>query len=342
LEPNEHHPKIMPPEHIENLSGVNLPASRTSTFPGIHSDPARNAQLKRGFKLAVLGLVLAFIVPLWQLASFAARSELYSYILLIPFISVYLSWLKRKPLPVQGLPLRGLATVFLAGGSLVLIAYWLHWRPQIKTLADDYLAFMMVAFLFLFWGVCCWFHGRHWVAAKVFPLAFLVFLVPIPSSAITGIETFLQHGSAVFAKVFFLLAGTPFVQDGLAFQLPGISLMIAPECSGIRSSLVLFITSLVASYCFLTTPWKRTLFVVAIIPLGLIRNGFRVFTIGELCVHIGPHMIDSPIHHRGGPLFFALSLIPLFLLLIFLYRSERVRGKTNATPRDNQIPKTPQ
>jgi hypothetical protein len=31
-------------------------------------------------------------------------------------------------------------------------------------------------------------------------------------------------------------------------------------------------------------------------------------------------MIDSPIHHKGGPLFFALSLIPLYLLLWWLRR----------------------
>jgi exosortase/archaeosortase family protein len=57
-----------------------------------------------------------------------------------------------------------------------------------------------------------------------------------------------------------------------------------------------------------------------------LRNGFRIFTIGELCVHIGPEMIDSPIHHKGGPLFFALSLIPFFILLTWLHRSER-RGQ---------------
>jgi len=40
-------------------------------------------------------------------------------------------------------------------------------------------------------------------------------------------------------------------------------------------------------------------------------------------------MIDSPIHHSGGPLFFVLSLVPFFLLLIWLRRSER-RGHPSA------------
>jgi exosortase/archaeosortase family protein len=69
---------------------------------------------------------------------------------------------------------------------------------------------------------------------------------------------------------------------------------------------------------------------VAVIPLALIRNGFRIFTIGQLCVSVGPHMIDSPIHHRGGPIFFALSLIPFFALTYFLLRTDRSRSRPAA------------
>jgi hypothetical protein len=47
-----------------------------------------------------------------------------------------------------------------------------------------------------------------------------------------------------------------------------------------------------------------------------------VFVIGELCVHVGPKMIDSPIHHHGGPLFFVLSLGPFFLLLYALRKHD--------------------
>jgi len=60
-----------------------------------------------------------------------------------------------------------------------------------------------------------------------------------------------------------------------------------------------------------------------VIPLAIARNGFRILVIGLLCVHIGPHMSDSFIHHRGGPIFFALSLIPLALLLFSLRRHDK-------------------
>ena len=83
------------------------------------------------------------------------------------------------------------------------------------------------------------------------------------------------------------------------------------------------LSSLLASHLFLRTRWRRIVLVAFVIPLGILRNGFRILVIGLLCVHVGPHMIDSPIHHRGGPIFFALSLVPLFLLIWWLRRQEQ-------------------
>jgi len=113
------------------------------------------------------------------------------------------------------------------------------------------------------------------------------------------------------------------VREGMVFELPGIAIQVARECSGIHSSWVLFITGLLASHLFLRTRWRKIVLVAFVIPLGILRNGFRIFVIGMLCVHIGPYMIGSVIHRQGGPFFFALSLVPLFLLLLWLRRRER-------------------
>ena len=279
-------------------------------------------QLRR-FALVGGILALSFVNPLWELIRMAAASQLYSYILLVPFISLYLIWLKRGSLPAAARPARVVAGVFLLAGLGTLCVYWLG-LPNVGEFAkDDYLAVAMVAFLLLLYSVCCLFWGKDTLRAVAFPLAFLLFMIPIPKAALLVIDAFLQKGSALAAAGFFSVAGTPYLQDGLVFQLPDISLQIAPECSGIHSTVVLFITSLLASYLFLRTPWKRAVLTLFVIPLGLIRNGFRVFVIGELCVHIGPRMINSYIHHKGGPIFFVLSLIPLFLLLLWLRNSER-------------------
>ena len=116
--------------------------------------------------------------------------------------------------------------------------------------------------------------------------------------------------------------GTPLVRHGRVFELPGIVLQVAQECSGIHSSLVLLITSLIGAQLFLRTWWGRIALVAFVIPLAILRNGFRILVIGLLCVHVGPQMINGPIHRHGGPIFFALSVVPLFLLLLWLRRWE--------------------
>ena len=155
-----------------------------------------------------------------------------------------------------------------------------------------------------------------------FPVAFLYFMVPLPDAFVHWMETMLKLGSAEIAGWFFEISGTPVLRDGVIFQLPGITLEVAQECSGIRSSWVLFITSVVASYLLLHSPVRRAVLLAVVIPLAILRNGFRILVIGLLCAHIGPHMIHSVIHESGGPLFFALSLVPLFLLLWWLRKGE--------------------
>jgi exosortase len=136
------------------------------------------------------------------------------------------------------------------------------------------------------------------------------------------LETFFQVSSAAGAHLFFQISGTPVLQEGTVFKLPGFSLEVAPECSGIHSSLVLFITSFVAGHLLLRNLWAKGLLVFFVIPLAIIRNGIRIFTIGQLCVHVSPDIIHSYIHRHGGPIFFAGSLIPFFLLLFFLMKIE--------------------
>jgi exosortase C (VPDSG-CTERM-specific) len=285
-------------------------------------DEAKPSAPLRKFFLATAILVVCFGRPLFDLLRLAAKDDLYSYIPLIPLISVYLVWLQKKKLPHFSEPARKLASFIFAGG-LAAIAGYLFVVRSASLANEDYLALTIFAFLLFFTGTCCLFLGRKMSRAIAFPIGLLVFMIPFPEFVRHGIEAFLQHGSAAVADGLFKLSGMPVYQDGLMFRLPGFNLEVAPECSGIRSSLVLFIMSLLTGYLFLRKPWNRTMLALAVIPLALLRNGFRIFVIGQLCVRVGPEMIDSPIHRHGGPLFFVFALLPLFLLLIFFRKFER-------------------
>jgi len=268
-------------------------------------------------------LTLLFIQPLTSLMGHAAKSDLHSHIILIPFITGYLLYLQRgQTSAAYRTSVAG--TIVLGAIGIGMLAAGISWRGSLSL--NDGLAVMALSFVSFVVSGGFLFLGSKWMAATAFPMAFLIFLVPLPDAAVDWLEKASMLASADAAAMYFRLVGTTVFREGQVFQLPGITLQVAQECSGIRSSWVLFITSLLASHVFLKTRWRRLLLVAFVIPLGILRNGFRILVIGLLCVHVGPHMIDSPIHHRGGPLFFAVSLVPLALLLWWLRRQEQQRN----------------
>jgi len=111
-------------------------------------------------------------------------------------------------------------------------------------------------------------------------------------------------------------------REGTRFTLPGVTIGVAPECSGIRSTLVLFMTGLLAAYFFLRRSDSKLILTALLVPLGILRNAFRIFTLAQLAVHVDPDILNSSLHHRGGPIFFTVSLAPFFLLIWALRKRE--------------------
>jgi exosortase C (VPDSG-CTERM-specific) len=264
-------------------------------------------------------LTLAFIYPLIRLMTYAAGSDLQSHIVLVPFVAGYLLYERRYSLGSGRARSTAVAMPIAAAGLAALAAAFV-WRGSLSV--NDQLALTAFAYVALLAAGGCWFKGRDWMRAAAFPFAFLLFLVPLPDGAVDWLERASVVGSTDATEIYYRIFGTTYLRQGVVFELPTITLRVAQECSGIRSSWVLFITSVLAANMFLRTTWRRIALVAFVIPLGLLRNGFRIFVLSELCIRIGPHMIDSAIHHRGGPIFFALSLIPLFGLLWWLRRGE--------------------
>jgi exosortase C (VPDSG-CTERM-specific) len=260
----------------------------------------------------------AFAVPLLNFACFAAHSDVHSYVLLVPFVTAYLIYIRWNQLADELSSAWGPAALLISAGAGAFFAGQhftdLNKNDHMTLIALSFVCFAIAgAFLFL---------GTKWARSAMFPLFFLAFFIPLPAFVVDTLEEASKQASAEVASWLFLITGTPFLRTETIFQLPGITITVAKECSGIRSSLVLIITSLLAANMFLRTTWRRAALVAAVIPLGLLRNSLRILVISLLCVHIGPHMINSVIHRRGGPFFFALSLLPLFAMLWWFRRQE--------------------
>jgi exosortase C (VPDSG-CTERM-specific) len=289
---------------------------------------------RRGYRRCLVYggiLALLFSKTLVSFAGYVYGTDLHSHILLVPFVCGYLLSIRRSSLPreLQSSPwwAAGLAVIGLAAAAVN--AFIQNGRTQWS--ANDHFALVMFGFVCLTLAGGFLFLGRRWIQAALFPACFLFFLIPLPDAWAESMETASQQATAEVVEAFFRLTGMPYVREGVVYQLVGIKIQIAQECSGIRSSWVLFITSLVAANVFLASGWRRALLVLAVIPLGLLRNAFRILVIAWLCVDVGPYMIDSDIHHHGGPIFFAASMLPFVLLLGWLRRGE-TQASQNTPP----------
>jgi len=314
---------------------LNLPNTESPTAESVIDEPKAPVSTNKrfmGWSLYLVILCGAFALPLREFVTYARHSDVHSYVLLIPFVTAYLIYIRWKQLSRELSTAWEYALLLAVAGAGALLAN--HHFAALGQ--NDHMTLIVLSFVcFVIAGVFL-FLGSRWARSVMFPLFFLAFMIPLPEAAVDSLENASKEASAEVANWLFLVSGTPALRTGTVFQLPGITITVAKECSGIRSSLVLLITSILATNMFLRTTWRRALLVFAVIPLGLLRNGVRILTISLLCVHIGPHMINSVIHRRGGPFFFAASLIPLFLLLWWLRR-----GEVTATRRNSDTDKGP-
>ncbi len=272
------------------------------------------------FVFAVAVLSLAFSKSLYGLLQLALNTDLHSHIILVPVVCIYFVWIKKDELPAASKPREALAIAPGLAAAALLVYYWAAGNFEA---AEDALALTTLAYALLIITAALFLYGPSLLKKQHFSLWFLIFLVPMPLIVQDWVNTFFQYASAEVSHQMVKSANIPiFRPHPLTFELSTIQIRVAPSCSGIRSSLVLLITSIVAGELFLQSKLKRWLLVFFIIPLAVVRNGFRIFTISYLCVHVGPHMIDHWIHHKGGPFFFGLSLIPFFVLLYWLWKKE--------------------
>jgi exosortase C (VPDSG-CTERM-specific) len=268
--------------------------------------------------LAALGIVCLAFIPVFQVwFRIAMGSDLHSHVILIPLVCAYLLMTDRKDIARDSKLSRiaGMGVISLSG---VILGWTLVSNPPWSIV--DLTALRILTFVGFVWGIGFLFAGSRWMRSAIFPMGFLLFMIPLPDLAVQQLEELLMVMSARLAETIFSIGSVPVFRNGQVLELPGVVLKVAQECSGIRSTWVLFITSVLAAYLFLPTIPRRIALVAAVLPLGVLRNAVRIYVIGWLCVHVGPEMIDSWIHRKGGPVFFAVSLVPLFLMAWWLRR----------------------
>jgi exosortase len=297
----------------------------------------RRADGARWDPIAVRTVCFAFFVGLtavifWnsliRLVELSRQYEHYSHIVLIPLISGWLLLVERKTI------FAGVRTHWSAGVAAVLgggLLYWVGHRYFTSASDNDRVSIAIFSVVVVWAGGFALCYGVGALRRGLFPGLFLLLMVPVPDVVLGRAVSWLQTGSAEVSYALFQLVGVPVYRTGFLFALPRVTIEIAQECSGIRSSLALLVVSLLAGHLLLRSPWTKAALTVASLPLLVVKNGIRIVTLTLLSIHVDPEFLTGRLHHRGGLVFF----LPILGLLALVLRSlQRLEGRgVNAADR---------
>lgn len=271
------------------------------------------------------GLILSFLVfreVLSALLILAFRDERYTYIAVMPLLCAAVLVLNRAGIFVSPrFSLWGLPFIGLGIGLLATLAPERLGDPALGELTKAGLAVTSV------WcGLFVLFLGLNTARRALFPLTLLILTTPLPAAWLGVLEQILQRGSAEFAYVMFKITGMPVFRQGLVFSLPGIDIEVARECSGIRSTMALLVTVLVAGYLLLRSNVNRIVLVLLSLPISMFKNAVRITTLSWLGVYVSPDYLHGELHRHGGLPFTLLALAMVLPVLLFLINRERRRS----------------
>jgi exosortase len=280
----------------------------------------RNRSVKSRIALAVLAVVvLAFMKPLSAMMSRTLNDTTYDYIPWIPVVCAYLLYREKSTIfPTDtgcflpGLLLFPLALVFFLGSK-----GYFHGLQ-----GNDSDTWITLAFITVVIGTYLFFYGLSGNREALFPLAFLMFIVPPTIALNDSIVTFLQHASADLTYFFLGLTGVPVFREGTSITIPGLSISVARECSGIHSTLALLMMSMLMGHAVLKRAVSMVVLFLLVIPVAIFKNALRITAITLLGSYVSRGFLTGWLHRSGGIVFFMIALGVMALLVLTLRKIE--------------------
>ena len=252
----------------------------------------------------LLGALLAGLyAPVLSALTELSRTEAaYSHGLLIPLIAAYMVWHTRRGL--SGVPRRPCAAAwpFLLFGLLLLVAGRLAFEIHVAALSLVIVLGALVAMA----------GGPALLRALALPVAYLIFMIPLPWAFYFIAGDPLQTATAALAARLVASLGIPLFREGTLIHMSVVTLEVEASCSGVRTALSLLPLAAAFAYLMVRRPWARAWLVASALPIAILVNILRVMAI-LIQAHLYPMWVT------GYYLHLYTSWIPMLVGLPMLF-----------------------
>lgn len=211
-------------------------------------------------------------------------------------------WLDRDRLAKARVKASWTGTAVVA---LSLLAHVIGYRSQLPRIS---LASSATALWGLSWAV--W--GGEVARILAFPAGYL--LLCFTNSLLVELTMPLRLMASKFAVVLLQGVGIAAANRGTVVQSAaggGFTFDVADACSGLRSLVVM--TALAAPYAWYTLKagWRRLALFALSVPLAMLANSLRIFTLGVVAEWIGMKLAMQLYHDLSGYIVFFISILLL-------------------------------
>ncbi len=241
---------------------------------------------------------------LWMWDRWFVRDSYYSHGILVPFVTAFLIWQKRKML--ESTPRESSA----GGLRLVILGIVIHF---ISSLFRVYFSsgFSMLIVLF---GLILHFFGRKILDKIVFPISFLVFMIPLPMVVITNISFKMKLFAAQIAAWTLNAIHIPAIREGSMLKMKHSYVIVDDVCSGLRSLISLTALGSIFAYWLKSSMARKIFLFLTTIPIAIITNVFRVIVLSVISEVWGPKYAVGAVHDITGFLAFGLAFVLLYFV----------------------------
>ncbi|MCE2915676.1 MAG: exosortase B [Rubrivivax sp.] len=249
----------------------------------------------------VLGL-LALYVPTWLMLSrtvWVSDEQGHGPIILV--VSLWLMWRKREELlALADQPAKISGSLALLFGVLL---YFVGRTQQLDT-------FEVASKIFILGGLFLWMKGWAAVRLMLFPLLFLIFMVPLPSVLVQIVTVPLKMAVSYCAEAILYAVGYPVARTGVILSVGPYQLLVADACAGLNSMFTLEALGLLyMNLMNYKSVARNVVLAILVIPISFFANIIRVMILVLVTFHFGDEAGQGFVHDFAGMVLFMVALV---------------------------------